>query len=83
MAAIVERDHAAAGARQRRDPARLHPVDLFARRKAVHKDDRLALTFVKEGDLNVAVIETWHDIPFSASFRGAPKARAIARRRRA
>jgi hypothetical protein len=57
MSAIVECDHAAAGARQCRDPAGHDPVDLLARSEAVHKHDRIALAFIKKSDLDVTVIE--------------------------
>ena len=60
VAAIVERDHAAAGARERRDPARLHPVHLLVGRKAVHQDDRLALPFIEKRNLHRPVTKARH-----------------------
>ena len=61
VAAIVERDDAAIVARQRRDPAGLHPVHLRVRGKAVHQHDRLARALVEIGDLDVSVPESRHD----------------------
>ena len=48
MAAIVERDDAAAGARQRRDPAGIDPVHLLGGGEAVHQHDRRALALVED-----------------------------------
>ncbi len=61
VTAIVERDDAAMVARQRRDPARLHPVDLRVGRKAVHEDDGVALAFVEIRDLDRSIPESRHD----------------------
>ncbi len=64
VAAIIERDHAAAGARQLGDPARIDPVHLRVRAEAVNQDDRrgmaLILALIEIGDLDLAVTEAWH-----------------------
>src|ERR1700712_1684498 len=60
MAAIVERDDAAAVLLQVGDPGRIDPVNVLARGKAVHEDDRIALAFVEIGNFNSAVVETRH-----------------------
>ena len=54
--AIVERDHPAAVAPQRRGPAGHHPVHLLVGGKAVHQDDRIALAFVEIRDLDVTIL---------------------------
>src|SRR5437763_59788 len=60
VAAIIERDHAAVVAHERRDPAGLHPVDLLVGGKAMHQDDRLARALVEIGDLDVTMCESRH-----------------------
>ena len=60
MAAIVERNDAAAGARERRHPARTDPVHFLVRGEAVDQHDRLALAFVEESDLHAIMVKTRH-----------------------
>ena len=60
MPAIVERDDAAVVARERRDPAGLHPVDLLVGGETVHQDDRIAGTLVEIDDLDISMFEAWH-----------------------
>ncbi len=60
MAAIVERDDAAAVFSQFGDPGRINPVHILARGKAVHQQDRIALAFVEIGNFNFAVVKTRH-----------------------
>src|SRR5258707_12811953 len=60
MAAIVERDDAAAVLLQVGDPGRIDPVDVLARGKAMHEQNRIALAFVEIGNFNSAVVETRH-----------------------
>ena len=60
MAAIVERDDAAAVFLQLRNPGRIDPVDVLARGKAVHEQDRIALAFVEIGNFDSAVVKTRH-----------------------
>ena len=62
VAAIVERDHAPAGAGQRRDPAGMDPVHLLGGGKAVHQHDRFALPLVKEGEFHGTVMEGGHGV---------------------
>src|SRR5262249_8965562 len=64
VAAVVERDGAIAGARQRRDPGRRYPVYFLVRGEPVHQYDRLALAFVKEGDFYVVMCEAGHFGPY-------------------
>src|SRR5262245_43517465 len=61
MAAIVERDGAAAGTRQRRHPAGLDPVDLLSGGKAVNEDDRFTLALVHIRDIDGPVPEARHE----------------------
>jgi hypothetical protein len=60
MAAIVERDDAAAVFLQLRNPGRIDPVDILARRKAMHQHDRIALALVEIGNFNSAVVKARH-----------------------
>ena len=60
VAAVVERDGAAAGAGERTHPSGIDPVHLLGRGKAVHQDDGLALAFVEISDLDFAMSEIWH-----------------------
>ena len=65
MAAIVERDDAAAVLLQFGNPGRIDPVDVLARGEAVHEHNRIALAFVEIGNFNSAVVKTRHQaIPF-------------------
>lgn len=58
--AIVEGNCTAAGARERRHPAGLNPVHFLRGRKAVDEHERLAASFIKISDLDVAMIEARH-----------------------
>ena len=60
VAAIVERDDAAAAFLQFGNPGRIDPVDVLGRGEAVHQHDRLALAFVEIGNFNGAVMKTRH-----------------------
>src|ERR1700716_917272 len=60
MAAIVERDDAAAVLLQFGNPGRIYPVHILARGKAMHEQDRIALAFVEIGNFNSAVVKTRH-----------------------
>src|ERR1700712_1391819 len=60
MAAIVERDDAAAVLLQVGDPGRIDPVHVLAGGKAMHENDRIALAFVEIGYFDSAVVETRH-----------------------
>src|ERR1700743_2744560 len=60
MAAIVERDDAASVFLQLGNPGRIHPIDVLARGKAVHQQDRFALAFVEIGNFNSAVVKARH-----------------------
>ena len=60
MAAVVERNHAFSGARQGRNPGRLHPVDLLGGGETVDEHDRLALALVEVRQFNGVVGETRH-----------------------
>src|SRR5262249_29489631 len=42
------------------NPGRIDPVDVLAGSKAVHQQDRIALTFVEIGNFNSAVVKTRH-----------------------
>ena len=74
MATIVERDHAAARARQRRHPARIDPVHFLVGSKTVDEHDRLALPFVEIGDLDLTMREMRHAPAYSRSPRLCTKA---------
>src|SRR5262249_4689017 len=58
--AIVERDDAAAGAGESRNPAGMNPVHLGGRGKTVHEHDGRALTLIEKGDFDAVVSETLH-----------------------
>ena len=60
MAAIVERDDAAAAPLQLRDPGGIDPVDVLGRGKAVHQHDRIALALIEVGNFDGAVVKTRH-----------------------
>src|SRR6185437_584577 len=60
MAAIIERDDAAAVLPQLRDPGRIDPVDVLGRRKAVHEHDRIALALIEIGNFDIAMVEARH-----------------------
>jgi hypothetical protein len=60
MAAIVERDDAAAIFPQIGNPGRIDPVDVLAGGKAVHENDRITLAFVEIGNFDSAVVKTRH-----------------------
>src|SRR5262249_52044535 len=65
MAAIVERDDAAARTRKRRYPAGIDPVHFLVGSKAMDEHDRLALPFVEIADLDLTMREMRHK---SASY---------------
>src|SRR5258705_10837236 len=85
MAAIVQRDDTPTRLGQRRDPARMHPVDGCGRRKAVNENDRIALPLVEVGNLDLVVPEALHNLvtrrPRSTrrSFRQAHALQSTAR----
>ncbi|KRR26010.1 hypothetical protein CQ13_23645 [Bradyrhizobium retamae] len=60
MAAIVERDHAAAVFPQIGNPGRINPIHVLAGGKAMHEDDRIALAFVEISNFDSAVVKTRH-----------------------
>src|SRR5688572_8499072 len=60
MSPVVKRDHAAPRARQRRGPARAHPIHFFVGSKSMHKRNRVALAFIEKGDLDRAMLKSWH-----------------------
>src|SRR5258708_6778997 len=75
MAAVVERDDAAPGARQRRHPCRIDPVHFLGRSEAVHQHDRPTFALVEISDLDVAVLETCHGPGFYTGVVMAAKRR--------
>src|SRR4051812_1878491 len=82
MAAIVERDDAAAVLPQLGNPGRIHPVDVLGRGEAVHEQNRIALALVEIGDFNIAIVKTRHRsfVPCwgkEADPRMAPKQRRL------
>ena len=60
VAAIIQRDDAAAIFPQFGNPAGIDPVDILGRGKAVHQQDRIALAFVEIGNFNGAVMKARH-----------------------
>src|SRR6516225_4889436 len=76
VAPIIDRDGAAAGAGQRRYPARIEPIHFFVRRKAMDEHDRLALPFVEIGDLDITMSEMRHAPAYSRSAGLCTKAAA-------
>ena len=58
--AVIERNRTPAGARERRHPAWQDPVRLLGGGEAMDQHDRVALTLVEIGDLDLAVPESWH-----------------------
>ena len=60
MAAIVERDDAAAEPLELGNPAGIDPVDVLAGGEAVHEQDRIALAFVEIGNFDIAVMKARH-----------------------
>src|SRR5215831_2992626 len=60
MAAIVERDDAAARTCKRRYPAGIDPVHFLVGSEAMDEGDRLALPFVEIGDLDLTMREMRH-----------------------
>jgi len=60
VAAIVQRDDAAAVFLQIGNPGRIDPVDVLAGGEAVHENDRIALTLVEIGNFDVAVVKARH-----------------------
>src|SRR5262249_32289675 len=72
--AVVESDHAAARARQRRYPARRDPVHFLVGSKTMDEHDRLALPLVEIGNLDPTVREMRHASAYSRSARLCAKA---------
>ena len=73
VAAVVERDGAAAGAGERTHPAGIDPVHLLGRGKAVDENDGFTLALVEISDLDFAMSETWHRFdPLSEDAGGGP-----------
>ena len=62
VAAIVERDDAPAGARERRHPAGRDPVHFLVRREAVDEHDRLALPFVEKRNFHAVTNKARHTV---------------------
>ena len=62
MAAIVEGDDTASGARERCHPAGKNPIHLLGGGKAVHEHDWLALAFVEKGDFHPVMREARHAV---------------------
>src|SRR5262249_978476 len=60
MAAIVERDDAAARTRKRRYPAGIGPVHFLVGSEAMHESDWLALPFVEISDLDLIMRKMCH-----------------------
>src|SRR5215831_13934837 len=74
MAAIVERDDAAARTCKRRYPAGIDPVHFLVGSEAMDEGDRLALPFVEIGDLDLTMREMRHAPAYSRSARVCTKA---------
>src|SRR5208282_5060100 len=72
MTAIVERDDAAPGARERGHPAGKDPIHLLVGRKAMHEHNRLALAFVEKGNFHVVMREARHAVSRASRRSGRP-----------